>query len=391
MSIIDNTATSNKATPSDGGVPSPTVLVVDDEYVNTVLLDGILRGAGFDTLVAASGSEARSLAQTRNPDLILLDVMMPEEDGFETCRLLKQDARTADIPIIFISAMSDVKSKVAGLELGAVDYIAKPFENAEVVARIRLHLKLQFAVRALVEAQAAKLAQITAAQQAILATPEDVPGASFAVRYVPALEAGGDFYDVFPAGAGMHMYFVADVCGHDLGASFVTSSLKALLRQNSGPLFTPLETMKHMNLVLKSILQNGRFLSAQTLVVNRETATFELISAGHPSPVLVKASGETHILHTEGDVLGVFENAWLDVLGQCFEPGDRIYLYTDGLVERYAEGAKANLLERERELLDALREKRGLPLEQAVSEVVDSMFRQFGPPQDDVVLLGVEL
>lgn len=375
---------------NDAGVPNSTVLVVDDELINTTVLGGMLRGAGFNTLVAASGAEARAVAGTEKPDLILLDIMMPGEDGFETCRLLKQDARTADIPIIFISALSDVRNKVAGLELGAVDYIAKPFDKAEVMARIRLHLKLKFAVRALIESQAAKLAQITAAQQAILATPEDVPGANFTVRYVPALEAGGDFYDVFPTGNGVHTYFVADVCGHDLGASFVTSSLKALLRQNSGPLFTPLETMKHMNLVLRSILQNGRFLSAQSLVVNRNTGTFELISAGHPSPVLVKATGEAQLLHAEGDVLGVFENAYLGVLTQGFTPGDRIYLYTDGLVERYGERGKKSLSEGELELLAMLQAGHGQPLERTVADVVETMSRQSGL-QDDMVLLGVVL
>ncbi|MFW5735416.1 MAG: response regulator, partial [Oceanidesulfovibrio sp.] len=110
--------------------PTPTILVVDDEILNATLLDAMLAEAEFKTIVATSGPEAREYVKSKRPDLILLDIMMPEEDGFETCRLLKQDPDTMDIPIIFISALSSVKSKVAGLELGAVDYISKPFETA---------------------------------------------------------------------------------------------------------------------------------------------------------------------------------------------------------------------------------------------------------------------
>ena len=123
---------------------------------------------------------------------------MPGESGFETCGKLTADPATTDIPIIFISGLDDVENKVKGLKLGAVDYIAKPFAKEEVLARVKIHIRQRRATRALLAQQAAKLAQIRDAQRAILVSPDDVPEARFAISYVPVLEAGGDFYDVFP-------------------------------------------------------------------------------------------------------------------------------------------------------------------------------------------------
>ena len=93
--------------------------------------------------VAMTGEEAIEVAQASMPSLILLDIMMPGIDGYETCRRLKADPATASIPVIFMSALDDTKDKVRGLEVGAVDYITKPFQAEEVVARVRTHLTIQ--------------------------------------------------------------------------------------------------------------------------------------------------------------------------------------------------------------------------------------------------------
>src|SRR5438105_9617910 len=112
---------------------APTILVVDDTPINLDLVKGVLAAEGFSTLTASDGPTARELSRLRQPDLILLDVLMPGESGFETCARLKSDPATADIPIIFLSSLDDVKSKVAGLKIGGVDYIAKPVHGEEVL------------------------------------------------------------------------------------------------------------------------------------------------------------------------------------------------------------------------------------------------------------------
>lgn len=119
-----------------------TLLVVDDVPANLSVLSDSLSNAGFKVLVAQDGKRAIKKAEHVQPDLILLDIMMPEMDGFETCRILKSQPTTQNIPIIFMTALTDTLDKVKGFSLGASDYITKPIQHEEVLARINTHLKL---------------------------------------------------------------------------------------------------------------------------------------------------------------------------------------------------------------------------------------------------------
>jgi len=120
-----------------------TILVIDDNKMNIGILINTLKLDGFKTVTARSGAMGIRRAEFSEPDLILLDVMMPGIDGFETCRRLRADDRTKDIPVIFMTALTDVKDKLRGFEVGAVDYVTKPFEEAEVLARVKMHLALR--------------------------------------------------------------------------------------------------------------------------------------------------------------------------------------------------------------------------------------------------------
>jgi signal transduction histidine kinase len=121
-----------------------TVLIVDDNPANLGVLSDALDQAGLEVWVAKSGKVALERVKYALPDLILLDVMMPEIDGFETCRQLKANPQTKDIPVIFMTALSDTTNKVEGFQVGAVDYITKPFQQEEVMSRVKLHLKLHY-------------------------------------------------------------------------------------------------------------------------------------------------------------------------------------------------------------------------------------------------------
>jgi putative two-component system response regulator len=121
----------------------PSVLIVDDTPANLNILSEMIREMGLRARPVPSGKLALQTTATTPPDLILLDIMMPEMDGFEICRRLKQDERLRDIPIIFISALDDATNKVGAFEAGGVDYITKPFQIKEVRARVNTHLKLR--------------------------------------------------------------------------------------------------------------------------------------------------------------------------------------------------------------------------------------------------------
>ncbi len=124
---------------------STLVLIVDDIPKNIQLLGNILANSGYHVAVATSGKQALSIIQKRMPDLVLLDVMMPEMDGFEVCQRIKENELFKEIPVIFLTAKHDVDDKVRGFEVGGADYITKPFETAEVLARVQMQLQLKTA------------------------------------------------------------------------------------------------------------------------------------------------------------------------------------------------------------------------------------------------------
>ena len=118
------------------------ILIVDDVSTNLVILSEMIKTAGYIPRPVISVKQAQAAIAQKIPQLILLDISMPEVDGFEFCTMLKSDVKTRDIPIIFISALDSVEDKIKGFKLGAVDYIAKPFEKEEVTLRLNTHLKI---------------------------------------------------------------------------------------------------------------------------------------------------------------------------------------------------------------------------------------------------------
>ncbi|TYQ31890.1 response regulator [Pseudanabaena sp. UWO310] len=144
------------------------ILIVDDTPTNLDVISEALSDVGYDVAIATSGERALHQVERNLPDLILLDVMMPEIDGFETCRRLKSNPKTTNIPIIFMTALSDMSNKIKGFELGAVDYITKPFQEQEVLARVRTHLQLSLLTQKLEDQVMQKTAALQASQLQII-------------------------------------------------------------------------------------------------------------------------------------------------------------------------------------------------------------------------------
>lgn len=367
---------------------TPTILVVDDTATSLELLRSILAAEGFSILTASNGPTARHLCRHKQPDLVLLDVLMPGETGFEACAQLKSDPTTADIPIIFLSSLDDVKSKVAGLKIGGVDYVAKPVSGEEVLARVRVHLRIRETNRALVEQQRARLNELRDAQQAILTRPGECPEANFAVYYKPLEAAGGDFYDVLPLGAGIFAYFVADISGHGLSAAFLTSAIKALLRQYAGPMYSPEDAMHGVESVMGHMLGEEQYLTACYARLNRQTNRLTAVSAGHPPLVLVRRTGVGEIVELAGDPLGMFGGAILMRADIPVSPGDRFFLYTDGWIESSPGGGRREGLER---LVDACVRHHQTALEESLLAIIEDLRPKERAAEDDLLLLAAEV
>ena len=368
---------------------TPLILIVDDAPVNLRMLARGLENEGYAILTAGDGPSARALAIERQPDLIILDIMMPGESGFDCMRQIRKDPRIAWIPVIFVTGVDRIESKLEGFELGAVDYITKPFYLAEVKARVRLHLRLRLATNALIATQAARLDQIADAQSAILTEPERLPEARFGRYYASVWEAGGDFYDVIAISEGIHGYFVADVAGHDLSTSFVTSAVKALLRQNCKPMYQPAESMSLINGVLLETLPPEKYMTAVYLFLNRKRNQAIVVDMGHLPVVYVPRGGEARLLYLEGDVLAAFPRVTFASQTLEVARGDRFILFSDGLVERV--GAQRLWTETVGFLPGLVADLREAPIESLAHDLNARLEQRFGAPDDDVVVLATEV
>src|SRR6185312_3747535 len=200
---------------------------------NISVITGALKDT-YRTKVATSGAKALAIAVAdEKPDLILLDVMMPEMDGYEVCRRLKADVATREIPVIFLTAQTEAEDETRGFEVGAVDYVHKPFSPAVMKARVHTHLVLRETREKLAQQLLAIQKELETArliQQSIL--PETVPqieGLDIAARYLPMASVAGDFYDFIVVDDKRVGILMADVSGHGMPAALIASMLKIAL------------------------------------------------------------------------------------------------------------------------------------------------------------------
>ena len=168
---------------------TPVILVIDDDANNLAIVSDYLNGFDFTILIAEDGESGCERAAYAKPDLILLDVLMPGIDGYETCRRLKADPRTREIPVIFMTALAETEHKVRGFQAGAVDYVTKPFQREEVLARVSVHLRIRELTRRLTEANEflekrveERTAELRSSERRLREIINFLPDATFAIN-----------------------------------------------------------------------------------------------------------------------------------------------------------------------------------------------------------------
>jgi serine phosphatase RsbU (regulator of sigma subunit) len=311
--------------------------VVDDAPANIRVVNEILRGT-YKVRVATNGQKALELARaTPRPDLILLDVVMPGMDGYAVCTRLKADTYTQDIPVIFLTGQTRSADETRGLEVGAVDYIHKPFSPAVVAARVKTHLALREA-REQVEQQLllirVEMDTARLIQQSILPSKAPkVAGLDIAARYVPMTSVGGDFYDFFAVDENRIGIVVADVSGHGMPAALIASMLKIAFATQAANACDPARLVKGLNDILFGKFES-HFITAAYAFIDTEKHTVTYAGAAHP-PLLVRdhSSGKAYPILENGLLLGYFPDAKFCAAEAPFRPGDWLVLYTDGLSE----------------------------------------------------------
>jgi len=366
---------------------SYTVLVVDDSGANRAFLASILEEDGYRIVQAVDGESCLSVASAERPVLILLDVVMPGIDGFETLRRLKADAGTRRIAVIMLTSLGDQESKLKAFDFGAVDYIVKSANEAEVRARVRVHVRLAMANEELMAARAESLQQIAAAQRSLLVKPSDMVDARFSVYYRSLHEAGGDFYDVVPVSDGVYFYLMADVAGHDVGTSYVTPAVKVLLKQCATPAHSVEESLAYLNGVLSKTVLEDNYLTAYALRINRRAGKAVFAAAGHPPALYIPKDGLAAFAECENPFVGMLEDSSYRSAAMDVRPGDRFVLYTDGLVE--GGSRKENWIDAKDGLTAIAERLRGVPLAELPLAFVSEMGAD--RPDDDVAVMAVEV
>lgn len=313
------------------------VLIVDDAPANIQVVHSILKD-DFKIRVATSGAKALDLVKTKpQPDLILLDVTMPEMDGYEVCGILKATPDARDIPVIFLTGKTEADDETKGFQAGAVDYIHKPFSPAVVKARVHTHLVLREAREQLARQLSFINNELEMAREIQLSIlPQEIPktrGLEIAARYIPMSSVAGDFYDFIIVDDKHVGILVADVSGHGLPAALIASMLKVALAAQSQHAFDPSLVLAGLNRSLCGKFKH-HYVTAIYVFVDMEKKSIRYAGAGHPPLLLWRTStGSASEVLKNGLLLGLFPEETYSVAEVPVEPGDKAVLYTDGILE----------------------------------------------------------
>jgi len=381
-----------------------SLLIVDDNPKNIQVLGSILAKEGYKVYFAQNGLDALKKVQITRPDLILLDIIMPELDGFETCVRLKASPETQNIPVIFLTARTETEDIVKGFQLGAVDYVTKPFQKEEILVRIQTHLQLQQMQKQL-EAQNTllqqeihernlALEQAWNTQLALLPQIEtNFSGIQLVAKYVPMDKIGGDFYDIVDLKDGKTGIFIADVTGHGVSAALLSSMISGLFRILSRGIDSPAKVMHRLNEMFYNKKPLDKFASALYCIYSKEKQSLTYTSAGHPYGYIIRP--ETRELLTlkqaQGTLLGIhsgseglFQEKTIPLL-----PGDKVFLYTDGITDI---ANPQNELFESRELERFLMKKASLSIQELIGEIYAHVLEFSGKEkfEDDITMVGFE-
>ncbi|MBN2824729.1 MAG: response regulator [Campylobacterales bacterium] len=300
------------------------ILIVDDEKSNIDILLNLfssMNKSSYNLIVALSGEKALQIIEKREIDLILLDIMMPGIDGYEVCRRLKANKQTQDIPILFITSSTDEESIIKAYELGAVDYVTKPFRAVELMARVKINLELQSSMKELELLYSNLQDSITYAaqiQNAIIPQSEllDKYFDEHFVIWEPKDTVGGDIYLFEELRHDDEcLLMVIDCTGHGVPGAFVTMLVKAIEREIIGKInqsndeVSPARILQHFNKVMKNLLKQESVntlsdsgFDGGVLYINKKEKVVRF--AGAQTPFIYVKDGQMKIIKGDRHSIG---------------------------------------------------------------------------------------
>lgn len=320
------------------------ILAVDDTPENLDVVKGLLVPE-YQVRVAPNGQIGLKIARAQRPDLILLDIMMPEIDGYEVCRQLKADPDTADIPVIFLTAKGETEDQAAGFELGAADYILKPINPTLLRARVKTHIALKSSLdqlkrtgEELAKAKAKMEDELNVGQRIQLSMlPTVAPRLDdfnvFATMRA-ARQVGGDLYDYFFIDPKRYCVCVADVSDKGVPASLFMAVTKTLIRASTSDDHSTASIVTRINNELARDNDASMFVTIFLAIYDIHSGCLTYTNAGHNPPFIKRADGAIESVNDlHGPVAGAVEELAYKESQLQLRAGDTLLLYTDGVSE----------------------------------------------------------
>ncbi|MGH1256745.1 MULTISPECIES: SpoIIE family protein phosphatase [Bacillus] len=328
-----------------------SILIVDDNPVNIFVIEKILKQAGYQDLVSLNSAQelfeyihfGKDSSRHNEIDLILLDIMMPEIDGLEVCRRLQNEEKFKDIPIIFVTALEDANKLAEALDIGAMDYITKPINKVELLARMRVALRLKSELNWHKEQEENlrnELDLATQVQRNLLSSPLREDHIKIEASYLPSFKLAGDMYYWYKIDENRYGIILLDVMGHGISASLVCMFISSVLRETIKSLIDPELVIKDLNKYM-TLLHNENdnipyYFTAIYLVVDTEKRTIEYVNAGHPSGYVLVDETNMVELNRGSCAVGFFDEIKVKKTVIPFEKNAQIVLFTDGVLEAIA-------------------------------------------------------
>ncbi|RHW09965.1 fused response regulator/phosphatase [Bacillus cereus] len=328
-----------------------SILIVDDNPVNIFVIEKILKQAGYHDLVSLNSAQelfeyiqfGKDSSRHNEIDLILLDIMMPEIDGLEVCRRLQKEEKFKDIPIIFVTALEDANKLAEALDMGAMDYITKPINKVELLARMRVALRLKSELNWHKEQEENlrnELDLATQVQRNLLSSSLREDYIEIEASYLPSFKLAGDMYYWYKIDGNRYGIILLDVMGHGISASLVCMFISSVLRETIKSLVDPELVIKDLNKYM-TLLHNENddipyYFTAIYLVVDTEKRTIEYVNAGHPSGYVLVDETNMVELNRGSCAVGFFDEIKVEKTVIPFEKNAQIVLFTDGVLEAIA-------------------------------------------------------
>jgi sigma-B regulation protein RsbU (phosphoserine phosphatase) len=339
-------STTTSASDSDQSAPIPgRILVVDDIAENREMLARRLERQGHTTALAADGAEALEIARREAFDLVLLDLMMPVMDGYETLTALKADEALRHIPVIMISALDELDSAVRCIERGAEDYLPKPFNPTVLRARIGASLEKktlrdqeQKYLRRIEETQKQLEGELDEAAKYVRSIFPEPASEPFRIdwSYAPSMQLGGDAFGYHWIDDEHFAIYLLDVCGHGVGASLLSVTAINVLRSAALPATDfrdPAQVLAALNEAFQMERQNNMYFTIWYGVYHRPTRTLRHASGGHPPALLMRPDGSMEELRAPGMLIGAMPGMRYTSASCEIAPGSRLLVLCDGTYE----------------------------------------------------------